>query len=84
LSDSKNDDRVSAPINDFEVALMRKMLDGLPERERTALARFYVGGDGEASICSEMGLKRVQFHAIKVRAMLAFKSIKEGHSELVN
>lgn len=55
-------------IEKRKVALMRKVLNELPARDREVLRRFYLLEQSMATICEEMGLTETQFRLLKSRA----------------
>jgi RNA polymerase sigma-70 factor (ECF subfamily) len=54
------------------VEIARKVLQGIPRRDREILNRFYVLEQTHEQICAEMGLSYNQFRLIKSRAKARF------------
>ena len=54
------------------VEIARKVLKGIPPRDREILNRFYVQEQSHEQICAEMGLSYNQFRLIKSRAKARF------------
>ena len=48
--------------------IARRVLHGLPRREREMLRRFYLLGQSQQQICDEMGMERSQFLLLKSEA----------------
>ena len=59
-------ERMVIARENYEVAM--RVLNGLPERDREVLARFYLKEQPALEICREMGLTETQFRLIKSRA----------------
>jgi DNA-directed RNA polymerase specialized sigma24 family protein len=59
--------------------IVEQVLVGLPEQDRQALVRFYVGGEPADVICREMGLSEGEFQQIRTRAKDRFLALaREG------
>ena len=54
------------------VALMRRVLDALSQRDREILVRFYLREESQDEICREMELTETQFRLLKSRAKARF------------
>jgi RNA polymerase sigma-70 factor (ECF subfamily) len=52
--------------------LMREVLDGISDRDREILVRFYLQEQSQAQICSDMNLTETQFRLLKSRAKARF------------
>jgi len=59
-------ERMVIARENYEVAM--RVLNGLPERDREVLVRFYLREQPALEICREMGLTETQFRLIKSRA----------------
>jgi RNA polymerase sigma factor (sigma-70 family) len=59
-------------IDDQRVEIMRQLLRGISNRDREILTRFYLDGQSQEQICSEMGLTSTQFRLLKSRAKARF------------
>jgi DNA-directed RNA polymerase specialized sigma subunit len=55
-----------------KVKLMTEILRRLPERERDAIRRFYVGEQSEQEICAAVRMSREQFRRLKARVRESF------------
>ncbi len=58
-----------------KAAIMKKVLDQLPERDREILVRFYLLEQPMEQICEEMDLTETQFRLFKSRAKARFGEI---------
>jgi RNA polymerase sigma factor (sigma-70 family) len=54
------------------IALMRRVLDSLSQRDREILVRFYLQEESQDQICREMELTETQFRLLKSRAKARF------------
>ena len=66
-------------------ALIQRVLQELPERDREILTRFYLNEQNQSDICSEMGLSQTQFRLLKSRAKNRFGELgkrKLAHGDL--
>jgi RNA polymerase sigma factor (sigma-70 family) len=54
------------------VALMRRVLESLSQRDREILVRFYLQEESQDQICHEMELTETQFRLLKSRAKARF------------
>jgi RNA polymerase sigma-70 factor, ECF subfamily len=54
------------------IALMRRVLDSLSQRDREILVRFYLQEESQDQICREMQLTETQFRLLKSRAKARF------------
>jgi DNA-directed RNA polymerase specialized sigma24 family protein len=52
--------------------LARRVLNGVPKRDREVLIRFYLREQSADEICQEMDLTETQFRLIKSRAKIRF------------
>lgn len=59
-------------IDRQEVEIMRKVLKGMPSRDREILERFYLREQPQEQICEAMGLSSTQFRLLKSRAKARF------------
>jgi hypothetical protein len=55
--------------------IVAQILKALPERDRQALVRFYVGAEPADVVCREAGLTEAQFQLIKTRAKHRFLAL---------
>jgi RNA polymerase sigma-70 factor (ECF subfamily) len=62
----------SRVIEKQNVAMAKRILLSLPQRDREVLVRFYLHEQTSAEICREMGLTDTQFRLIKSRAKHRF------------
>ncbi|MDX2153055.1 MAG: sigma-70 family RNA polymerase sigma factor [Bryobacteraceae bacterium] len=53
-------------------SLMSRILGGISRRDREILTRFYLNGESQEQICSEMALTETQFRLLKSRAKARF------------
>jgi DNA-directed RNA polymerase specialized sigma24 family protein len=59
--------------------IVEQIIVGLPERERQALVRFYVGGEPAEVVCREVGLAEAEFRQMRRRARNRFLALaREG------
>jgi RNA polymerase sigma-70 factor (ECF subfamily) len=58
-----------------KAALMKSALDGLSQRDRDILIRFYLKEQPQEQICREMSLTETQFRLLKSRAKAKFGEI---------
>ena len=59
-------------ICDEQISVMLTTLRTMPARDRELLTRFYLEGQTQEQICSEMGLTSTQFRLFKSRAKARF------------
>ncbi len=64
------------------IALIRRVLAELSERDREILTRFYIDEQSQDRICSDMGLTETQFRLLKSRAKARFGEL--GRKKLVH
>jgi len=67
----------AADLGKERAAIAKMVLAELPERDRTALIRFYVHGHDSREICRDLGLTEDQFHAIKARVKRRFTELRK-------
>jgi RNA polymerase sigma-70 factor (ECF subfamily) len=66
-------------------ALIQRVLEELPDRDREILTRFYLHEQSQEQICTEMGLSQTQFRLLKSRAKTRFGELgrkKLAHGDL--
>ena len=59
--------------------IARRVLNGIPRRDREVLIRFYLNEQLPGQICREMGLTDTQFRLLKSRAKARFGELGRQH-----
>ncbi len=75
------DERLNAEetmIREQQAAIMKEMLEDVPERDREILTRFYLYEETQEEICERMGLSANQFRLLKSRAKARFEKMTQG------
>jgi RNA polymerase sigma factor (sigma-70 family) len=62
-------------MRDQQAALLKEMLEGISDRDREILTRFYLDEEPAAQICVSMGLSNTQFRLLKSRAKARFSAV---------
>ena len=62
-------------ISKQKVEIMKQALSGISSRDREILTRFYLHGQSQQQICTEMDLSETQFRLLKSRAKARFGEI---------
>lgn len=62
-------------IREQQILLLKEMLEGISDRDREILTRFYLDEEPVEEICARMGLSNTQFRLLKSRAKARFSAI---------
>lgn len=74
LPDERNNPEQSI-IREQQILLLKEMLEGISDRDREILTRFYLDEEPVEEICARMGLSNTQFRLLKSRAKARFSAI---------
>lgn len=62
-------------MREQQVLLLKEMLEGISDRDREILTRFYLDEEPVEEICARMGLSNTQFRLLKSRAKARFSAV---------